>query len=349
VISFKPTTRRISQFLSQPVLDLEREAIERWTISPPSERFIEPAVFLPGQLEKIVRTEFAPLDAVVSALRGGVKFLDGETLGYRVKHVDLVDGVLYGSEAIRRLRPRRHRWPLYRVPVAVASGALYESWIGAMWFGSWLMEDCLSYQLAQEHGQPVASMLHTAPSAHFEQYEQLLQMRPTRLQAVHFEELIFFRDESNNLGKRQRANQMRDRLVSQAPHASHPGVFLLRGTSGDKRILLNEAQIAEGLMSRRGFKVLDPMKATVAEIVEACAGARVVAGVEGSHLVHGLISMPPDAALFVIQPPQRVLSVLKHATDRQGQRFSFVVASGGKDEFSVRMDEVERTLDLLRQ
>jgi capsular polysaccharide biosynthesis protein len=112
---------------------------------------------------------------------------------------------------------------------------------------------------------------------------------------------------------------------------------------------LNEAQIAEALMSRRGFKVLDPMKATVAEIIEACAGARVVAGVEGSHLVHGLISMPPDAALFVIQPPQRVLSVLKHATDRQGQRFSFVVASGGKDEFSVRLDEVERTLDLLRQ
>jgi capsular polysaccharide biosynthesis protein len=159
--------------------------------------------------------------------------------------------------------------------------------------------------------------------------------------------LTFFRDGANNEDKKQRANRMRERLVGNASRESHPGVFLLRGDSGDRRVLLNENEIAQGLMSRRGFKVVDPIQSSLEEITEACAGARVVAGVEGSQLVHGLVMMPPDAALFVIQPPHRVVSTLKLVTDRQGQTYSFLVASGGKEDFSVAMGDVERTLDLV--
>jgi hypothetical protein len=349
VISFRPLAQRISQGLRRPYLDLESEAVDRWTVSPASPSAIAPALYLPGQLEKIRRTEFAPLDLVLDSFRGRGTSIEEETVGFRVKHVDLVDGVLYGSKATRPLRPRRRRLPLYRVPETVISGAMYESWIGNRWFGCWLMDDCLSYQLAQEHGHPVASLPLVVPSPHVVRYEQMLQMSVSRVSAVHFEELILFRDHSNNSGKRQRANRLRERLVSTRQFVSHPGVFLLRGSSGDKRILLNEVEIAEALMSKRGFKVLDPMNATPDEIIEACAGARVVAGVEGSHLVHGAVSMPADGALFVIQPPERVCSVLKTATDRRGQLFSFVVATGGAEEFTVSMNDVERTLDLLPQ
>lgn len=346
LVSFRPVLRQIAKGVGYPSLDLESDAVEKWVVSAASQRIVHPALFLPGQLENILGTEFAPLDTVVRHFQGGYPSVDSETVGFRIKDVDLVDGVLYGSKGTRHLRQRRHRWPLYRVPTAVVSGSLYESWIGNQWFGSWLMEDCVSFELARAHGSPVTSR-PIAAGGHAKAYETLLDMDPARVHDVHFEELILFDDGPSNEGKRQRADRLRERLVSKAPRAAHPGVFLLRGDSGEKRILVNEKEIAEALAVRRGFRVIDPLQASVDEIIDACAGARVVAGVEGSQLVHGLVLMPPDATLFVIQPPYRVVSTLKLATDRQRQTYSFLVASGGKEEFTVRMDDVERTLDLV--
>jgi len=346
MISLRPLVQQARQALGQAPLDLEDRAVERWTISPATQRDVPPARFLDGQLDRILGTEFGSIEEVVRDLRGGYLAREGETLGFRLRDVHFVDGVLYGAGCVRHLR-QRSRWrPGYRVPAEALSGALYETWIGNRWFGSWLMEDCVRYELARDHGRPVT----TAPLAtggHVRAYEQRLDMHPRRVSAVHFDELVVFRDSAGNDGKRQRAQQMRERLVAGVSVGSHPGVFILRGQTGERRVLLNEAAIARQLAARRGFKVLDPLASSLEEIVAACAGARVVAGVEGSQLVHGLVCMPPDAALFVIQPPHRVVSVLKLVTDRQGQSFGFVVASGGKDEFSVDPDEVERTLDLL--
>jgi hypothetical protein len=346
MISFRPLVQQARQALGRAPVDLEDRAVERWTISPGGRRAVPPAKFLDGQLDRILGTEFGSVEDVARDLRGGHESRDGETLGFRLKHVDFVDGVLYGPGCIRHLR-QRSRWrPWYRVPAEALSGSLYETWIGNRWFGSWLMEDCVSHELARQQGRPVT----TAPLAaqgHARAYEQLLDMNPRRVSAVHFDELIVFRDSAGNEGKRQRAQQMRDRLVSNVSCESHPGVFILRGQAGDRRVLLNEMALAQQLAARRGFKLLDPLASSVDEIVAACAGARVVAGVEGSQLVHGLVCMPPDATLFVIQPPHRVVSVLKLVTDRQGQSFAFVIASGGTDEFTVEPDEVERTLDLL--
>ena len=38
---------------------------------------------------------------------------------------------------------------------------------------------------------------------------------------------------------------------------------------------------------RRGFRIIDPSKTDVRTIAAACAGARAVVGIEGSHLAHG--------------------------------------------------------------
>lgn len=345
MLSLRPSVHQIKHLLGYASADLTDRAIERWTIAPARERLVPPAKFLPGQLERILGAEFGSIESVVRDFLGGHVSQDGETVAFRLKDVDLVDGVLYGSGCVRHLRRRTHRRPWYSAPGESASGALYESWIGNRWFGSWLMEDCLTHDLARRCGQPYTSAPLTT-SGHVPGYESLLGISPVRVSSVHFHELIVFRDGSNNEGKKQRADAMRERLTLNAHLERHPGVLLLRGDGGDRRVLLNEREMADHLASKRGFKVLDPVKASVDEIVSACAGARVVAGVEGSQLVHGLMCMPPDATLLVIQPPHRVVSVLKSATDRQGQTFSFVVASGGREEFTASLDEVERTLDL---
>jgi hypothetical protein len=344
LISFRPALHFLRQASGRPVPDLETIASERWTIAPGERRYIKPAKFLPGQLDRIQAAEFGSVEHVARDLRGNFETDIGPTLGFRMKGVDFVDGVLYAPGALKHLRRRTNKFPAYAVPTEHVSGALYESWIGNRWFGTWLCEDCVCYPLAETYGAPVVTA--RATKGHAASYEAKLGHRPHRIGSAHFDELIFFSDSEHNAHKKARADQIRARLIGSNPAEPHPGVFLLRGSAGDLRLLVNENEIAEKAAIERGFRVLDPMISSVDEIVAACAGARVVMGVEGSQLVHGMMVMPPDASLFVIQPPDRAVSTLKAITDRQGQGFSFVVGSGTLDGFSASWEEIVRTLDL---
>ena len=346
MFSFRPAMQSLRKVVGASPLDLEDTAIDRWLISEASKSFIRPATFLTHHLDRIRATEFGALPDVVRALRGGYDLMHQETLGFRLKNIDLVDGVLYAERAIKDLRPRSRRLPAYAAPNEVTNGALYESWVGNRWFGNWLSDDCLTYSLAERFGVPVTTRVMT--QGHEREYASRLGLTPGHVSFVHFEDLILFRDTSHNEGRRLRAKQFRKRLLSSAPPVmEHAGVFLLRGSSGDRRILMNEMEIADRVATRRGFRVLDPSSASIEDIIAACAGARVVAGVEGSHLVHGLVMMPPGAALLVIQPPDRVVSALKMITDRQDQIFAFVVGEGKQEGFIVEWDDVDRTLDMV--
>lgn len=344
MISFRPAMHLLRQACGRREPDLESIAVERWVIAPGETRYVRPAKFLSGQLERIRAAEFGTVAEVVRDFRGDFDATQASTLGFRLKNIDFVDGILYGPGTLKHMRRRTHKLPAYVVPTELVSGALYESWIGNTWFGTWLCEDCLTYPLADKYGAVVT----TAPvsQGHIAVYEAKLGHRPRRITRAHFQELILFQDGAHNAHKKARADQLRARLVAGIEAAPNTGVFLLRGKSGTRRILINEQEIADKVAATRGFRILDPMTSTVDEIIAACAGARVIMGVEGSQLVHGLMVMPPDASLFVIQPPDRAVSALKVITDRQGQGFSFVVGTGSQDGFSASWDEIDRTLDL---
>lgn len=322
--------------------DVAVKAVERWDVAPASVVAIRPAKLLASQLDRIRGAEFGSVEEVLRDFRGGFDSLQQPTTAFRLKQVLLVDGVLYAGNAARHLKPRSGRLPLGLAPREVTRASIYESWVGNRWFGNWLSDDCLTYRLAEQAGAPVAT---TSATGHQPAYERRLGIHPARRTSAFFEELILFDDRPHNAGKRDRATDLCRRLVGGEPER-HPGVFLLRGSTGARRILRNERAIAEHLAVRRGFRVLDPSAADLEDIVRACAGADVVAGVEGSHLVHGLMMMHPAARAFVIQPPTRTVSVLKLLTDRQGQDYSLVVGVGNDEGFDASIGEIERTLDL---
>lgn len=136
------------------------------------------------------------------------------------------------------------------------------------------------------------------------------------------------------------------RLLAKRDLAPVPGVFLLRGQSGERRILLNEQEIANRFASEYGFIVLDPETASFEEVIAACGQARIAAGVESSALAHPCVLLPKDAMLFVIQPAERTCVTFKLLTDRRGLDFAFVVAEGPLDGFTADWTEIRRTLDL---
>lgn len=345
-MSLAPLLTAIGRRLGHDAADLRAEALERWVIAPAEDMQVRKAIFLPHQLDRIRQSAFVAVADVRRAFEGDFSSPQTPTYGYRFRHVDLVDGVLYGHKGIMHLRRRQH-WPLWKMrPREAISGALYESWIGNRWFGTWLHDDCLTYPLAVQYGQPVTSAPELA-TGHVRQYESRLGMRPRRVTDVHFDELVLFDDRPHNAHKKARAAAFRRLMFGTQDLSPHPGVYIRRGQTGDQRSLLNEAALAQHLQRHWGFLVLDPPSASVDDIVQACSGARVVAGVEGSHLVHGLVTMPDDACLFVVQPPDRTECVLKLNTDREGQDFAFVVAQGELSGFSVDLDEVDKTLEMV--
>jgi Glycosyltransferase 61 len=343
--SFRPIFNRLRRAAGGTASDFFALAEDRWEVAPGGDADFPAAVFLPGQLDRIQATVFGNEAETRHALTyAGVQPVR-PTTAFRFRDVDLVDGVLYKAGAEFHLRPRRRRLPLAPRPPIALSGAIYDSWVGLRYFGNWLMDDCETYRLAEAAGQPVTHRQDS--SGHRADYEVLLGIHPQRVGDAHFDELILLDDMQNNAGRKARAADRRQRLAGAGTPDLHPGVFLLRSTTGDARLLRNEMHLAETLERRHSIRPMMAERMTVAEIVAACAGARVAVGVEGSQMTHALAAMPPGGTFLALFPPDRVTAAMKIMTDRLDLRFAVVVGEGNTQGFEISADEVESTLAML--
>lgn len=331
-----------NRILRKALPSLESVAEKNWVISPAENPVTRPAYFLPNQLERVTGWEFSG-EHPRRAMEGGVT-AHGATRAYLVKNVWLNDGTIYSREARNWLAPRSRWFPGIRVDHEFARGAVMSTVGGIQYFGRWLMDDCSTYLMACDEGMPVTAALHIG--AHTLGYEAWLGMKPARLRSVFFRELVFFDDVGQTRHKRHRQRILTEKLLSRVTKHTHPGVFIVRGRTGAARRLHNEWEIADYLRQKRGFRILDPSQADVPTIVATCAGARIVAGIEGSGLSHGARVLEPGSGILALQPPNRFVDVYKHRADLAGVHFGFVVGSLEGDGFRVDPVEVERTLDL---
>jgi hypothetical protein len=332
-----------SRFAGRRRDTLQSVAVKSWTIAPSEHAIAPPAYFLPGQLERVTGWTFA--DEHPRREMAGGPGTHGATKGFLLKDVWLLDGTLYKNSARSWLAPRTSRLPRIHAKQEVDRGAIFCTAMGIKYFGQWLMDDCVTYPLACAEG--VAATLERHPDIHTTGYEQWLGMDPVRLTDAFFRELIIFEDVGQNRHKHRRFRAMHEKLLSRVKETPHPGVFIVRGATGERRLLENEMEIAERLRHSRGFRILDPTTADVPTIVATCAGARTVVGVEGSGLIHGILALRPGGSVLTLQPPNRFVRVYKHLTDRDHQHFGFVVGYPTPAGFHVDSSEVERTLDLL--
>lgn len=350
--SLAAVSHALGRIARRPSSALETAAEKSWEIAPCETSIAPPACFLPNQLDRVTRWEFATEHPSL-AMNGGNEVIHRATRGFLLKDVWLLDGALYKNDARLWLQPRSGRFPPIRVETEIERGALFCSALGNRYFGSWLIEDCVTYPLASHEGIPVttAKAVKLNPAGqpvltHAQYYEDWLGMQPTRLHNAFFRELVVFDDVGQNRSKHLRFRSMHERLISHVKVTPHPGVFILRGNTGDLRVLHNELELAEHLRKQRGFRILDITKADVPTIMETCAGAQIVAGVEGSQLVHGLLALRPGGSLLTLQLPDRFVQIFKDMTDRDSQQYGFVVVHPEDKGYRVDIEEVDRTLDL---
>jgi hypothetical protein len=344
-VSLRPGLSRVGRLLGASAPDFRGLPAETEELAPAETAEVPPARFLEGQMDRIQGTAFLS-PRWREKLTGGFQTTHGATLAQRYRNVTLIDGALYSQGATHFLRRAFSRVPWALVRDEVETACLYVSPGGSTYFGTWLREDTLTYLLTA--GRPGGAVSPERPvMPHEQHYRRLLGMEVREFRTAFFRELVLFRDAGQNSGKRARFAATRARLTAGHPGADHPGVFLLRGGTGQSRVLENEAALAEQMSHRLGLRVVDPQKHSVEEIVAACAGSQMVMGVEGSHLAHGLECLVDGGTLFVLQPPFRFAPVLKDQTDRQNQRYAFVVGQPSPGGFTVNPEEVLRTLDLV--
>ncbi len=344
MLTATPTLRLVRRLAGLPAGQVKDLASRSWQIAPSETGICPRAFFLPGQLDRVVGSEFAS-PTYRGQMEGTTEVHHAATVAHLVENVVFADGVLYKKNASTFMVNDHKKIPRIVLDDEIDLGALYCTPAGYGYFGQWLMDDCVTYAMAQAEGIPLT--VPRKASAHALAYEGLFGMAPRRVEGAFIRKLIMFDDFGQNQHKRARFRALSDKLTQTVPEATHPGVFVLRGGSGVRRVMRNERELAEQLSRTRGFRTVDHMQCTVPEIVSICAGAKVVIGVEGSHLLHGILTLKPGASIVAIMPPARFATPLKDIADRDGMHFGFVVGTQSGDDFFADPDEVERTLDLL--
>ncbi|MFK7896993.1 MAG: glycosyltransferase family 61 protein [Myxococcota bacterium] len=351
-----PTRQPKTQLSALPLREIARNRLNRrgpslrscaathWEIAPAEKRITPPAVYLEGQLERIEAWALSPNDSVDQMI-GGIETAHSATRAYLVKDVFLIDGVLYHQRSAEHLQPRSRLVPRLRVENEIERGAIYSSAPGNRWFGQWLMDDVLTYPLAADEGTPVCT--DQPLSEHAREYERRLGMKPMRAGATFFKEAVLFDDVGQNQNKSARFRSACQRIRTQLDAKRHPGVFLLRGTDGDRRFLRNEEELAKTAQDRFGLRVIDPLQCSLEGILEACVGSEIVVGVEGSQLLHGIFGLEPGGGLLAIQPPDRFCPNLKHVMDREEGHFGFVVCEHDEGDYRCDASELAHTIEAM--
>ena len=288
--------------------------------------------------------EFFPLEVELQRMKGGAGKSDEIRL-HRFNNALLLGGDLFVRGSRLRLRGgASHALHFGAVP-EIASATLSSTQLGSQFFGHWLLDDLPRFgQLSSLNAAPF--LVGGAPSEHQQQYMAAFGFDGPILDHAFFSSLGVVADGSMQSYKSGQLAKMRDRIrgAVAADEPSSAGVMLLRGGSGRRRILTNEGELGQAL-SARGFKITDPMTTSVNDIAAACAGAEIVIGVEGSHMVHAVLSLAPGTSFITIQPPFKFDNTCKPYCDALGIKYAFTVGRPAEGGFSAETERILRVID----
>lgn len=333
--------RRALRFWHNPTFkDLSEKS---WQIAPPPEKAKNrSAIYLENQLDKVMGV-FTNFDLEYERATG--KWNEYRpTTAHLLKSVCLADGFLYKGAMKLPLLPGKERMIVPGDYEKINHGVLASSHISNLYFGHFLQDELPLTLAAQKLGE--AFVADRKPYGHEPEYRELFNLYPRRLKRAKFEEFVIIDDISWNEDKGKRYEQLRSQLREQLPVPNPPGAFFRRGRSGSSRVLVNEPEV-EDFLAQRGFVILDPQTSSARELLSKSLGAGIVAGVEGSQLVAGLLSVKSGGTVLALQPPYRFNNWYKVLADGIDVFYSFLVGSPVEDGFEIDISELDQTLDLI--
>jgi hypothetical protein len=316
-----------------------------WTIEPACIRTEPASLFEEADLSRVTGYALASSAEVERPRVRGGRIEHGATRAYLLRDVSLMDGHLFSPGMTFKLSDGPVPWAGHEPEAEREQAVLASTHYGFRFFGHWVGDDLPLRMLAHDLGEPVT--WDQPVTEHQRDYARRLALEVEALGPTHFRELVVVDDRGQNEDKRRRWQAIRRRLHGARPVVPHAGVMLVRGLTGERRQLHNEEALAERLR-RRGFTIARPGEHSSAALIDACAGARVVVGVEGSQNAHGLLGVADGGTMIALQPPQRFGNVYKDRCDCLALRYGFVVGHASEDGgFTIDGDALERLLDRL--
>ena len=267
------------------------------------------------------------------------------TKAYQLRDAVLLDGVVFANGTRIPYVFAREKLARYRIEITISAAAIPSSVAGNRYFGHFIADDACTALLARSYAPPYFVASDTPRTAHQERYLNIYGVPYQEARTCHFAELWVFDDVGMNHHRQARLQQLREKARALPGSRSGHGVFFRRRGGGKPRNMINEAEL-EDQLAQRGFEIIDVNQESVDSIIRKSRDAAVVVGVEGSALMHGLMTMQPGGLLLCLEPPERFNNVLKDYCDAMGMQYGFVVGHKHGDDFQVPIDDILHTIDL---
>ena len=316
---------------------------------------MRPAVYLPGQLERVKDT---PKDTWVnwgawSPASGKIKevisteYTQAATIAYRVKDAILFHGSIYSRNFRYPFHPKNENI-IFKVkdPIVahVQNAAVASTFLGTKYFGHWLADDCSRYLLAESYGQPICT--RRSSYTHQAVYAECFKQDWSPTDRATIDNLTIFQDHGQNNHKRQRYEILKSRVRNAYNSLGSSGiVYFRRGRAGEARLIADEEKLIDTL-STHGVKIVD-VSEPAARIINEFTNAKLVISIEGSHLTHYLYTAPEDGALLILQPADRFDANVRSWAGCVDLKVGFVVGVRSDAGYRFSPDEILKTIDLM--
>ena len=319
----------------QEILCAEERAIRR------------PAIFLPGQLERVTGTgAYSTKEGQIAAATSSTA-THAPTIAYHIENAVLFDGSIYAGRLKHFVADKSLFNSSTSEPRHIKTVGLASSFMGTRFFAHWLTDDCIQYLLAEKNGQPLCLRGPTYREGHQQKYQAYFDQDWTPVDRAWIDHLIVHQDFAQNSLKGARYRLLRGRVRARFPSSSSRLlVYLRRGATGVRRVIQNEDEIID-VLTQRGFVVVDIERDSLEHLLEILASAKIVISIEGSHAGHCAFSVPENSGFLVLQPPDRFSGWHRGWMDSVGVRFGFVVGALGDRGYCFDCSEILRTLDLM--
>jgi capsular polysaccharide biosynthesis protein len=324
---------------------LETVACQTDILCPRMTEAVRPSIFLAGQLERVTAT--LPHFSLEQVLRSATScaMTHSPTLAYHVRDAVVRDGSVYAGAYRHCVVEDGDASPIDGEEARFTDRALVSTYMGTKYFGPWLRDECAMYLLAESFAPPLG--LRRPLFHHQPRYAQIFGQAYRPVDRARIDHLVIFQDYAQNPHKRARSRTLRSRLLGLAPNnRSAPYVYLRRGLTGSNRIIENEDEIVETL-AHHGFAIVDVANDPLDDIITALLNARIIVSVEGSHVAHCAFTCSDDAALLLLQPPDRFSLNHREWSAPLGIAFGFVVGSAGSGGYRFSAGEILATMELM--
>jgi capsular polysaccharide biosynthesis protein len=154
----------------------------------------------------------------------------------------------------------------------------------------------------------------------------VLSLPEHRVVHGRFGELILLDDWGRNADKRRRYEELLSRFRREMTTRGSERIYVKRGPAraARGRDFLNAAELEAHLITQ-GFTVVDPDTRSVDQIAVISNDAKLVVGLEDSHLAHAIYPIADNGTLVTIKPSYRVNNVYKDRSDALGLQYAFFV------------------------